>query len=141
VLPTDYHQAVAEGRYRKGPVLAGNTFEEGKLFGSAVNAFRPDGYDRFTMQYCLDPDRPAQYPVRDFITDEYLPVDKPGGWNDAADERTDAIFTGIIHDSLNTLQAAGHQQLYYYQFGWNQEPAPFNEVYGSVHAIDLPFVF
>lgn len=141
VLPTDYHQAVAEGRYRKVPVLAGNTFEEGKLFGTAVNAFRPDDYDRFTMQYFFDPDRPSQYTVRDFINDEYLPVDKPGGWNDAADELTDAIFTGIIHDSMNTLQAAGHQQLYYYQFGWNQEPAPFNEVYGSVHAIDLPFVF
>ncbi|GII22799.1 carboxylesterase family protein [Planosporangium mesophilum] len=27
------------------------------------------------------------------------------------------------------------------RFAWNQEPAPFDEVYGAVHAIDLPFVF
>lgn len=141
VLPTDYHAAVAAGEYREIPVLAGNTSEEGKLFGSMINAYRPNDYDRFTMQYFFDPDRPSRLKVRDFINDEYLPVDKPGGWNDAADELTDAIFTGIIHDSMDTLKAAGHDRLFYYQFGWNQQPAPFDVVYGAVHAIDLPFVF
>jgi len=141
VLPEDYHAAVAAGHYRKVPVLAGNTFEEGKLFGGLINAFRPSDYDRFTMQYQFDPDRPSELTVRDFINDEFLPVDKPGGWNDAAQGLTDLIFTGIIHDSMNTLRAAGHRRLYYYQFGWNQQPAPFDQVYGSVHAIDLPFVF
>jgi para-nitrobenzyl esterase len=39
------------------------------------------------------------------------------------------------------LRGAGNRNLYYYQFGWNQEPAPFNTVYGATHGMDLPFVF
>lgn len=141
VLPEDYHAAIADGEYQKIPVLAGNTLEEGKLFGSAIGAYRPTDYERFTMQYRFDPNQPSPYTVDDFIADKYLPVDGPGGWNEASDKLTDSIFTGIIHDSMNSLQAAGNDQLYYYRFGWDQEPAPFDKVYGSAHAIDLPFVF
>ncbi|MCT2583139.1 carboxylesterase/lipase family protein [Actinophytocola gossypii] len=141
VLPEDYHAAIAAGEYRDVPVLAGNTLEEGKLFGSAIGAFRPTEYERFTLQYRFDPDRPSDLRVRDLITDQYLPIDAPGGWNEAADGLTDSIFTGIVLDSMNTLRAAGNDRLFYYQFAWNQEPAPFDDVYGAVHAMDLPFVF
>ncbi|GAB3573375.1 para-nitrobenzyl esterase [Amycolatopsis endophytica] len=141
VLPADYHAAIAAGEYREVPVLAGNTFEEGKLFGAAIGAYRPSDYDRFTLQYFFDPDRPSGLTVDDLIAEQYLPVDGPGGWNEAADQLTDAIFTGIVADSMNSLRAAGNDHLFYYQFGWNQEPAPFDAVYGAAHAMDLPFVF
>ena len=141
VLPADYHAAIAAGNYRDIPVLAGNTTEEGKLFGAVLGAYRPTDYDRFTLQYFADPDRPSGLTVRDLIVDEYLPIDGPGGWNAAAAQLTDAIFMGIVEDSMNSLRAAGNDRLYYYRFGWNQQPAPFDEVYGAVHAIDLPFVF
>jgi para-nitrobenzyl esterase len=68
-------------------------------------------------------------------------VDKPGGWNDAAAALTEAVFTGINRNSLNALARSGNRSLYHYRFDWNQEPAPFDQVYGAVHAIDLPFVF
>ncbi|MGB7236684.1 MAG: carboxylesterase family protein [Rhodococcus sp. (in: high G+C Gram-positive bacteria)] len=141
VLPVDYHAAVQAGTARDIPVLAGNTLEEGKLFGSAIGAYQPNDYDRFTMQYDFDPNNPSDLAVRDLIADRYLPVDGPGGWNEAAKGLTDAVFTGIVRDSMNSMQAAGNNKLFYYQFAWNQEPAPFDEVYGSVHAMDLPFVF
>lgn len=141
VLPTDYHAAIAAGDYRDVPVLAGNTLAEGKLFGAAIDAYRPTDYQRFTWQYRFDPDRPSPWTVGDFIADRYLPADGPGGWNEAADQLTDATFMGIIDDSMNSLQVAGNDRLYYYQFGWNQQPAPFDTVYGAVHAGDLPFVF
>lgn len=141
VLPADHHTPIATGAYRDIPVLAGNTLEEGKLFGSAIDAYRPTDRERFTLQYQFDPDRPATLSVRDLIADRYLPADGPGGWNDAADELTRSIFTGIVHDSMDSIQAAGNEHLYYYQFGWNQQPAPFDTVYGAVHAIDLPFLF
>jgi len=54
VVPADPHAAIAAGSYREVPVLAGSTFEEGKLIG----AYRPSDYDRFTLQYRFDPDRP-----------------------------------------------------------------------------------
>jgi len=31
--------------------------------------------------------------------------------------------------------------VWYYQFEWDEEPAPWNDVYGAAHAFDLPFVF
>lgn len=141
VLPKDPYAAIEAGDYRDIPVLAGNTEEEGKLFGSGIDAYRPTDYQRFTWQYQFDPDRPSRLRVRDFIVDRYLPADGPGGWNEASDGLTDTIFTGIVRDSMNSLKAAGNDRLFYYRFGWNQEPAPFDTVYGAVHAMDLPFVF
>jgi para-nitrobenzyl esterase len=141
VLPADYHAAIAAGQYRDVPILAGNTLEEGKLFGAVIGAYRPNDYDRFTLQYFFDPDHPSGLTEQDLIADQYLPVDGPGGWNAASDQLTDAIFMGIVEDSMNSVRAAGSDRLFYYQFGWNQEPAPFNTVYGAAHAMDLPFVF
>lgn len=140
VLPLDWREAVAAGDYRSGPVLAGNTLEEGKLFGSLIAAYRPTDYDRFTMQHQFDPDRP-QGASADYLKPEYLPVDRLGGWNDASAGLGDGVFTPLTVESMNALQAAGEDRLFYYQFAWNQEPEPFCEVYGAVHAMDLPFVF
>ncbi|MEU8660257.1 carboxylesterase/lipase family protein [Actinoplanes philippinensis] len=141
VLPTDYHAAIRTGRFAGIPVLAGNTLEEGKLFGGLVGAYRPSDYDRFTRQYFVNPDAPPRYGVNDFLNDRYLPVDAPGGWNETARQLTDAIFTGIAADSMDSMRAAGNRNLYHYRFGWNQEPEPFDVVYGASHAMDLPFVF
>ncbi|MEU6394401.1 carboxylesterase family protein [Streptomyces sp. NPDC046939] len=141
VLPTDHHAAIRTGRFRDVPVLAGNTLEEGKLFGSLIGAYRPSDYERFTRQYFFDPDEPSPYRVRDFINDRYLPADAPDGWNEASRQLTDSIFTGIAHDSMNSMKEAGNNHLYSYRFDWNQEPAPFDTVYGAAHAMDLPFVF
>ncbi|MBZ6250642.1 carboxylesterase family protein [Streptomyces olivaceus] len=141
VLPADHHDVVRTGRLRDMPVLAGNTFEEGKLFGSLVDAYRPTDRERFTKQYFFDPDEPSPFGARDFIADRYLPADGPGGWNEAAGRLTDSIFTGIVHDSMDSMREAGNEHLYYYQFGWDREPAPFDTVYGAAHAMDLPFVF
>ncbi|MGV9988837.1 hypothetical protein [Streptomyces olivaceus] len=79
VLPADHRDVVRTGRLREMPVLAANTFEEGKLFGSLVDAYRRTDRERFTKQYFLDPDEPSPFGVRDFIADRYLPADGPAG--------------------------------------------------------------
>lgn len=140
VIPADTHTALA-ARAKDVPVLAGNAAEEGKLFGAAIAAHPQNDYDRFTMQYEFNPDQPSPYTVEDFIAPRYLPVDGPGGWNEAADALTKQVFMGIVDDSMSTLQRAGNTSLYYYQFAWNNQPKPFDDVYGAVHAIDLPFIF
>jgi para-nitrobenzyl esterase len=141
VIPSDPYAVLESGVDRDVPVLAGNTREEGKLFGSSIGAHKPSDYDRFTLQYLFDPDKPGTLTASDLLKDQYLPVDKPGGWNDAAAALTEAVFTGINRNSLNALAHSGNRSLYHYRFDWNQEPAPFDQVYGAVHAIDLPFVF
>ncbi|GAB2842038.1 para-nitrobenzyl esterase [Actinoallomurus bryophytorum] len=141
VIPSDPYAVLESGVDREVAVLAGNTREEGKLFGSAIGAHKPSDYDRFTLQYLFNPDRPGTLTPSDLLKDQYLPVDKPGGWNDAAAALTESVFTGINRNSLNALARSGNRSLYHYRFDWNQEPAPFDQVYGAVHAIDLPFVF
>ena len=41
---------------------------------------------------------------------------------------------------LNALKTQ-QPNVWYYQFKWAQEPAPWNTIYGSAHAFDLPFIF
>ena len=44
---------------------------------------------------------------------------------------------------VNVLDTVKGQQpnVWFYQFNWAQEPAPWNDMYGAAHAFDLPFVF
>ena len=42
-----------------------------------------------------------------------------------------------VLDTLKTQQP----NVWYYRFDWDQEPAPWNTIYGSAHAFDLPFLF
>jgi para-nitrobenzyl esterase len=51
------------------------------------------------------------------------------------------MFISANDASMNTLAQMQPMQLWYYRFDWNQEPAPFNTVFGAAHAMDLPFVF
>ena len=39
--------------------------------------------------------------------------------------------------ALQTQQS----NIWYYRFDWDEEPAPFNDIFGAAHAFDLPFVF
>ncbi|RYE55081.1 MAG: hypothetical protein EOP20_10910, partial [Hyphomicrobiales bacterium] len=76
------------------------------------------------------------------IDTAYLPVTAlPYGWNALSDFATTSIFTGPIVPQLNSLSAQQLAQTWYYRFDWNEEPVPFNTVYGATHALDLPFLF
>jgi para-nitrobenzyl esterase len=43
----------------------------------------------------------------------------------------------------NVLNALRNKQpdVWYYRFDWDEQPAPWNDVYGAVHVVDLPFIF
>jgi para-nitrobenzyl esterase len=79
--------------------------------------------------------------VTDIINPAYLPVDAPAtGWN-AKTKLFSTIFFGASRD--NVMQALMKQQsnVWYSQFNWAQEPAPWNDVYGAAHLFDVPFIF
>ncbi|HEY1230616.1 MAG TPA: carboxylesterase family protein, partial [Ramlibacter sp.] len=42
-----------------------------------------------------------------------------------------------IMDALKTQQ----RDLWYYRFDWDEQPAPWNDIYGAAHLYDLPFLF
>ena len=135
VIPTDPF-AIAAGDYRHVPVMEGNTAEEGKLFVP----LKPKTYERFTMQYTFDPDAAPALVEGDLLDAKYLPVDAPAtGWNAIGAGVTASMFITGNDKSMNALAQQQPAQLWYYRFDWNEEPAPFNTVFGAQHAMDLPF--
>ncbi|WP_077002853.1 carboxylesterase/lipase family protein [Variovorax sp. KK3] len=142
VIPAVPAAAIAAGNYRKVPMLAGNTNEEGKLFGGAVGAYKPNDYDRFTMQYNFNPDAAPTLTEADLLNPTFLPVDKPVlGWNTVAAALSTSVFLVPGNASLAALATQQSDKIWYFRFDWKQEPKPFDTVYGAVHAIDLPFFF
>lgn len=148
VLPTDPVAAISAGNYRKMPVLASNTAEEGKLFQSLFGllpghkpGFIISDANRFALMMNYQPDAPPAVGLADLIDPSYLPPDTPGtGYNATAAFFTTNFFGASRDNVLNALKSQ-QSNVWYYQFNWAQEPAPWNVVYGAAHAFDLPFIF
>ena len=148
VLPTDPVAAIAAGNYRKIPVLASNTAEEGKLFQALfplLPAHKPgfiiSDATRFALMMNYKPDAAPAVSLSDLIDSSYLPPDTPTtGYNATAAYFTNNFFGASRDNVLNTLRGQ-QSNVWYYQFNWAQEPAPWNVVYGAAHAFDLPFIF
>jgi para-nitrobenzyl esterase len=68
-------------------------------------------------------------------------VTTPGTGFNARTELLNQIF--FIRSRDNVLDALKRQQseVWYYRFDWDEEPAPFNDIYGAAHAFDLAFLF
>jgi para-nitrobenzyl esterase len=146
-LPVDPIAAIAAGRYLRVPVLAGNTRDEAKLFPTFLTLLGgPSGRlvtdaQLFAIQFGYDPDAAPQIAIEQWIPAFYLPVTTPGTGFNARTDLLNSIF--FIPSRDNVLNALKSQQadVWYYRFDWDEEPAPFDDIYGAAHAFDLPFVF
>jgi para-nitrobenzyl esterase len=146
-MPADPIAAIAAGQYHKVPVLAGTTAEEGKLFAPFLpllggpTGFKVTDAQRFTLMKDYNPDAAPATAIGDIIDAFYLPADTVGtGWNARTGILGAALFGANRDNALNTL-IAQQPQVWYYEFKWAQQPAPWNTIYGAAHAFDLPFLF
>ncbi len=147
VIPTDPIGAIAAGNYRKIPVLAGNTADEGKLFapflpllGGPAGMIVTDAV-RFNMMFTFNPDAAPTLTSADILNSAYLPVATPSTGYNAKTALLASLFTTASRNNvLNTLKTQ-QANVWFYRFDWANEPAPWNEVYGAAHAFDLPFIF
>ncbi|HEX2531846.1 MAG TPA: carboxylesterase family protein [Burkholderiaceae bacterium] len=150
VVSTDPIAAINAGNYRKVPILASNTTEEGKLFASFLAlspalggkpGFIVSDATRFSMMYNFNGDASTTLTDAAIIDPSYLPVDTPTtGYNARTALFGNLLFTSNRDSVLNALRTQ-QSNIWYYQFAWKQNPAPWNDVYGAAHAYDLPFVF
>jgi para-nitrobenzyl esterase len=146
-LPTDPIGAINAGNYLRVPVMAGNTRDEGKLFPTFLTLLGgPSGRlvtdkQLFDIQYAYAPDAAPQIAIQQWIPGAYLPVTTPVTGFNAKTELLNQLF--LVAGANNALTALKSQQneVWYYRFDWDQEPAPFNDIYGAAHAFDLPFLF
>lgn len=146
VLPTNSGNAVRAGNFNKVPLLVGNTSEEGKLFSSA---FKVDDYTRvkwmngtyqgiisgLKLEDVIDGSIVTPLTVENYNTYTYNNANRvsPGP------SISTAVFLGLGVSS-NTAYF-GQVPIYMYNFKWNQQPAPWNDVYGAWHTGDIPFLF
>jgi para-nitrobenzyl esterase len=79
--------------------------------------------------------------VGQWLAAGYLPVNAPTTGFTARAEALNRIFflnsRDNVLDALKTKQA----DVWYYRFDWDEQPAPWNDIYGAVHVVDLPFIF
>ncbi|MBC5768285.1 carboxylesterase family protein [Ramlibacter albus] len=143
VVAADPIGAINAGNYVKVPVLAGNTRDEGKLFpsflplvGGTGNARIPTDAQLFANHFAG-----ASTTINDWIAASYLPVNAPTtGFTARAEALNRVFFLNSRDNVLNALRAK-QAEVYYYRFDWDEQPAPWNDIYGAVHAADLPFIF
>jgi para-nitrobenzyl esterase len=150
VLPTDPVAAINAGQYLHVPVLASNTRDEAKLFPTflalspvlgGVSGRLVSDATLFSTQFSYNPDAAPTVAIESWIPAVYLPVNTPVTGFNARTDLLNAIFFGASRD--NVLNALKGQQpaVWYYRFDWDEEPAPWNDIYGAAHAFDLAFVF
>jgi para-nitrobenzyl esterase len=150
VLPVDPIAAINAGNYLKVPVLASNTRDEAKLFptflalapalGGASGRLVSDA-TLFTTQLNYNPNAAPTVTIDQWIPAQYLPVTTPVTGFNARTDLLNAIFFGTSRDNVMTALKSQQANVWYYRFDWDEEPAPWNDIYGAAHAFDLPFVF
>jgi len=148
VVAADPIEAIRAGDYVDVPVLAGNTRNEGKLFpsflplvGGTGNARLVSDAQLFANHFAYDPDAAPQTSVEQWIAPSYLPVDAPVTGFTARAEALNRIFFLASRDNVLDALKTRQGEVWYYRFDWDEQPAPWNDIYGAVHAVDLPFLF
>lgn len=148
VVATDPVGAINAGNYVKVPVLAGNTRDEGKLFPSFLPLVGGTGNARivtdaqlFANHFSYNPNAAPQTTVEQWIAPSYLPVNAPTTGFTARAESLNRIFFLASRDNVLNALKTKQENVWYYRFDWDEQPAPWNDVYGAVHVVDLPFLF
>ncbi|MGZ3237009.1 MAG: carboxylesterase family protein, partial [Burkholderiaceae bacterium] len=142
--------AINAGNYLRVPILASNTRDEAKLFSSflalspalgGVPGLIVNDATRFGMMANFNPDAAPTLTDNDLINPVYLPVTTPvTGYNARLNLLNNLFFIPNRNVILNALKNQ-QSDIWYYQFNWDKESTPWNDVYGAAHAFDLPFVF
>jgi carboxylesterase type B len=147
VLPPNPIAAIRAGRYVKGPMLVGNTRDEGKLFpsmlplvGGAVGRLLNDAAV-FSTAFNYDAEAAPTTTVEQWIPASYLPATAPGSGFNAKTEQLTRVFFLASRDSVLNALSPQQSNIWYYRFDWDELPPPFDVIYGASHAFDLPFAF
>ena len=147
VLPPNPIAAIKAGRYVKGPMLVGNTRDEGKLFpamlplvGGVAGRLLNDS-TVFSTAFHYNPEAAPATTVEQWIPASYLPATTAGtGFNAKTEQLTRVFFLASRDSVLNALKTQ-QSNIWYYRFDWDELPPPFDVIYGASHAFELPFAF
>jgi len=124
--------AIFVGHYSKVPLIIGTTADEGTLFFSAVpGVLRPDLKELWRL---INDVPSSDLKPTDIIKQELYPLFGPVS-------RIMSLTVAVAIDDICRLLNLFQGEIYRYSFSWKQEPAPWREVFGATHGIDMGFLF
>jgi len=142
--------ALAGGDYLQVPMIISTTRDEGKLFPGflalapalgGLSALVVSDARRFELMAAFDGDGPPSLALEDLIQPAYLPADAPGTGYEARMALLGHLFFTTNRDVMLRALAGRQPHLWCSRFDWDEEPAPWNVVYGAAHLFDVPFLF
>lgn len=143
-------EAIRAGRYRHLPVLAGHTRDEAKLFPQLF-ALRPelggisgrllDDAAVFALVSGYDAQAAPQTRIEAWVPAAYLPASAPHTGFDARAAALDRLWFSAIRDDVLDALRSRQDRVWAYEFEWDEQPPPFDQLFGAAHTFDLPFVF
>jgi para-nitrobenzyl esterase len=142
--------AIRAGRYLQVPVLLSTTRDEGKLFpgflalspalgghpGLAVSDAR-----RLELMMSFEEGNPQGLSAADLVHPAYLPAEAPGTGYEARMALLTTLFFTTNRNALLEALTTRQRDIWCCRFDWDEEPAPWNTVYGAAHLFDVPFLF
>jgi para-nitrobenzyl esterase len=127
-LEDSWESLFSDGNYEQVPLLIGSNSEEMNLFlFLGFNKLGLGGISELTETF--DPET-SQLTAWDI-------VDNPIVYEFIS------LFASLSLDGTDQVasRVSNHQDVYAYEFRWDEEPEPFDTLLGAFHGIDVPFVF
>jgi para-nitrobenzyl esterase len=133
VIPNSIPDLLKKGQYNRVPFLVGSNKEEAKLFQPLVMSnFDEAGQCHLVKEEDVET---TELKLRDHISPlMWLPYEVVG-------KASGAAFKSTGVDDPARMMSRHQDEVFAYQFAWDEEPAPMDFVIGAAHAMEIPFVF
>ena len=132
VMPRSGYADLILGGYHQVPMILGTTKDEGTYFaGELLGYYRPTPEQLWQL---VNHRNPAELTIDDIVKPErhasYRPV-----------HRALSLGIDLSVDNICRYLRLLQSDIYRYNFDWDDSPAPWQEAFGAVHGMDLPFLF
>ncbi|HYD62623.1 MAG TPA: carboxylesterase family protein [Noviherbaspirillum sp.] len=123
--------SLVAGNYNKVPMIIGTTKDEGSYFAYSFGMGKPTPQEYWQLANYAPP---GSVTVNDLIKAEYQGIYTPT--HQAITHALDNVIDNFIR--LLRLQQG---DIYRYNFNWRETPAPWKDVFGAFHGLDLAPLF
>jgi para-nitrobenzyl esterase len=129
--------------YNKVPMIVGNVNTEGSLFVGLAGGWQVNQQSLWSM---MNSNTPTPSDANIIAPAWQASPGQP--FSSSGYARTSKTLSDLLVFLSDQVDRYLHAQflcfparLYRYQFQWQNQPQPWRDVYGSEHALDVPFVF
>ncbi len=131
VMPSAGYSGLLLGDYHKVPMILGNAKDEGTFFAGAAGLYSATDAEIWELVNAQNSDGVS---VTDVVDSELASLYRPL-------HKTLSLAITLTVDSICRYLSFFQDDVYRYNFEWDDSPQPWNEIFGALHGMDLPFLF